>query len=69
MASIESETSSFKPPIRQLTDDNYPEWLIDIKAHLRSKKLWEYTQSDEIQKNRHRYKQNENIQLWRWPML
>lgn len=39
----ESE-SSFKSPIRQLTDGNYPEWLIDIKAHLRKQKLWKYTQ-------------------------
>ena len=44
------EASSFKSPIRhQLVDDessgnNYPEWLIDIRAHLRKQKLWEYTQ-------------------------
>ena len=45
MAPTEPETSSFKSPIRQLTDDNYAEWLIDIKALLRGKKLWQYTQS------------------------
>ena len=45
MASIESEASSFKSPTRQLTDENSSEWLIDIKAHLRSKKLWEHTQN------------------------
>ena len=45
MAPTEPESSSFKSPIRQLAEDNYTEWLIDIKAYLRSKKLWEYTQS------------------------
>ena len=44
MTPMEPETSSFKSPIRQLTDDNYPEWLIDIKALLRKQKLWKYTQ-------------------------
>ncbi len=39
-----SESSSFKSPIPQLTDDNYPEWLVDIKALLRKQKLWKYTQ-------------------------
>lgn len=41
---MDPETSSFKSPIRQLTDNNYSEWLIDIKALLRDKKLWNYTQ-------------------------
>ena len=46
MASLEpSETPSFKSPIRQLAEHNYTEWLIDVRAYLRSKKLWEYTQS------------------------
>ena len=45
MAPTESESSLFKSPIRQLVEDNYAEWLIDIRAYLRSKKLWEYTQS------------------------
>jgi hypothetical protein len=26
-----------------LTDDNYPQWLIDIKAVLRRQKLWDCT--------------------------
>ena len=42
---IMTESSTFKSPIPDLTDDNYPEWLIDIKALLRKLKLWEYTQS------------------------
>ncbi len=42
---MDSEASSFKSPIRQLTDDNYPEWLIDIRAHLRGKDFWKYTQT------------------------
>ncbi|KAF6220018.1 hypothetical protein HO133_003843 [Letharia lupina] len=41
---MDPETSSFKSPIRQLTDNNYSEWLIDVKALLRGKKLWNYTQ-------------------------
>ncbi|KAF6222411.1 hypothetical protein HO133_001497 [Letharia lupina] len=41
---MDPETSTFKSPIRQLTDNNYSEWLIDIKALLRGKKLWNYTQ-------------------------
>ena len=45
MAPTEPESSSFKSPIRQLTDDNCAEWLIDVKILLRSKKPWEYTQS------------------------
>lgn len=39
-----NETSSFKTSIRQLTDDNYSSWLIDIRAELRKAKLWKYTQ-------------------------
>ena len=44
MASTDQETSSFKSTIPLLTDDNYPEWLIDTKATLRKAKLWKYTQ-------------------------
>lgn len=29
----------------RFTDDNYPAWLVNIRAHLRPKKLWKYTQS------------------------
>ena len=35
---------SFKPPIRQLNEGNYSEWLVDIRALLRKQKLWKYTQ-------------------------
>ncbi|KAF6239008.1 hypothetical protein HO173_002880 [Letharia columbiana] len=35
---------SFKSPIRQLTETNYSEWLIDVRALLRKQKLWKYTQ-------------------------
>ena len=34
----------FKSPIRQLNEDNYSEWLVDIRALLRKQKLWKYTQ-------------------------
>jgi hypothetical protein len=27
-----------------LTEENFTDWLIDTRAHLRSKKLWKYTQ-------------------------
>ncbi len=33
--------SSHAPP---LTEENFTDWLIDTRAHLRSKKLWKYTQ-------------------------
>ena len=33
------DTSSYKSAIQQLTDENYPEWLIDIKTVLRKQKL------------------------------
>ena len=36
---------SFKFLIRQFTKNNYFEWLIDIRAHLRFKKLWKYIQT------------------------
>ena len=32
------------PPFRQLTDENYPSWLVDIRALLRKQKIWKYTQ-------------------------
>ncbi len=35
---------SFKSPIRQLTDENYQSWLVDIRALLRKQKIWKYTQ-------------------------
>lgn len=35
---------SFKSPIRQLNEDNYSEWLVDVRALLRKQKLWKYTQ-------------------------
>ncbi|CAD6586966.1 MAG: hypothetical protein ASARMPRED_002898 [Alectoria sarmentosa] len=43
MAPANSE-ASYKSSIRQLTDDNYPSWLIDVRAVLRKQKLWKYTQ-------------------------
>ncbi len=30
--------------ITPLTENNFSDWLIDIRAHLRSRKLWKYTQ-------------------------
>ena len=36
---------SFKSHIRQLTEDNYAEWHIDVRALLRKQKLWKYTQN------------------------
>ena len=38
------EFFSFKFFIRQLIENNYFEWLVDIRTHLRFKKLWKYTQ-------------------------
>jgi hypothetical protein len=29
----------------RLTESNFNDWLIDIRAHLRTHKLWHYTQS------------------------
>ena len=37
-------SASYKSSICQLTEDNYPSWLIDIRAELRKHKLWKYTQ-------------------------
>ena len=31
--------------IRLLIEENFGDWLIDIRAHLRPKKLWQYTQT------------------------
>lgn len=44
MAPTDNSEASYKSSIRQLTDDNYPSWLIDIRAELRKQKLWKYTQ-------------------------
>lgn len=44
MAPAENFEVSYKSAIRQLTDDNYSLWLIDIRAELRKRKLWKYTQ-------------------------
>ncbi len=30
---------------RLLTEDNFSDWLTDIRAHLRPKRLWQYTQT------------------------
>jgi len=32
--------------ISRLTEHNFAEWLVDIRAHLRRSKLWKYTQED-----------------------
>ena len=37
--------SFFESSIRQLTDYNYPEWYVDIRAHLWKQDLWKFTQS------------------------
>lgn len=44
MAPTNTSEASYKSSIRQLTDDNYPSWIIDIRAELRKRKLWKYTQ-------------------------
>jgi len=31
-----------------LTEENFSDWLIDIRAYLRSKKLWKYTQEQYV---------------------
>lgn len=36
---------SSETQIELLTEENFPTWLVDIRAKLRSKKLWKYTQS------------------------
>jgi hypothetical protein len=43
MAEMMATTTTHSIPL--LTDDNYPQWLIDIKAVLRRQKLWDCTQS------------------------
>ena len=42
--STTKETSS-ESQIELLTEENYLSWFVDIRAKLRSKKLWKYTQS------------------------
>jgi len=37
-------TLSVRHQIRLLTEENFGDWLIDIRAHLRPKELWECTQ-------------------------
>ena len=32
------------PKIEPLTEDNFSSWFVDIRAELRTKKLWKYTQ-------------------------
>ena len=39
-----STTQETKARIELLTEGNFSSWYIDTRAHLRSKKLWEYTQ-------------------------
>ena len=33
-----------RPKIEPLTEDNFSLWFVDIRAELRTKKLWKYTQ-------------------------
>jgi hypothetical protein len=40
MAEIMATTTTHSIPL--LIDDNYPQWLIDIKVVLRQQKLWDY---------------------------
>ena len=42
--STETNIPPTSTPTSLLTDDNYAEWLINIKAMLRTKKLWKFTQ-------------------------
>lgn len=37
---------SFKSPIRQLNENNYSAWIVDVRALLRKQKLWKYTQEN-----------------------
>ncbi len=44
MASTGKSANVVSLHIAPLTENNFSDWLIDIRAHLRSKKLWKYTQ-------------------------
>ena len=37
--------------IESLTEDNFSSWFVDIRAELRTKKLWKYTQGPYESKN------------------
>ena len=39
-------STSSRSSIPKLTDENYPSWLLDVKAVLRKQKLWKYTQEN-----------------------
>lgn len=40
---MSTEDGSHKK-IKPLTEDNFSSWFVDIRAELRTKKLWKYTQ-------------------------
>ncbi|KAI9877580.1 MAG: hypothetical protein M1830_003509 [Pleopsidium flavum] len=49
--------------IPRLTDHNFAEWLVDIRAHLRRSKLWKYTQEDVSEETKNKDKWEEAADL------